>query len=192
MRQTEEFLLIDQVLSGSPDAFRPLIAAYKSLVYQLAYKILNNREDAEEVAQDSFLKAYQQLATFQRQCKFSTWLYQITHRLSLNKRKQQQRNPSYSSSDIDHQTLPEGESSSTLAQLSADEQKHYLQVAMAKLSSEDQVLLTLYYLQEQNMEEIEHITGIGRNLAKVKVHRARQKLQGILSKLLKTEINEWL
>jgi RNA polymerase sigma-70 factor (ECF subfamily) len=76
---------IGRVLSGDVSAYASLVAKHKNLVFSIVLKIVNNREDAEEISQDVFLKAYQSLSTFERKSKFSTWLYRIAYNAAISK-----------------------------------------------------------------------------------------------------------
>ena len=81
----EDHILIEKVLAGDSNAFSGLIDRYKDMVYTLAIRIVKNNEDAEEVAQDSFIKAFEKLDSFKGSSKFSTWLYTIVYRTALTK-----------------------------------------------------------------------------------------------------------
>lgn len=85
MNHTEDFYYIEQTLKGNTKAFAFLLEKYRNYVYTIAFRILKNKEDAEETAQDCFIKAYGQLSNFEGQSKFSTWLYTIVFRLSISK-----------------------------------------------------------------------------------------------------------
>ena len=77
--------IIGQVIKGDVSAYALLVNKYQSMAFTLALSITKNREDAEEVAQDAFVKAYNNLNTFKGKSKFSTWLYQIIYRTALSK-----------------------------------------------------------------------------------------------------------
>ena len=85
MEAKEDQIYIERVLKGDTNAFSHLINKYKDMVFTLVIKIVKSREDAEEVAQDSFIKAYQKLDSFKGQSKFSTWLYTIAYRNAMTK-----------------------------------------------------------------------------------------------------------
>ena len=85
MDKNSDQIYIDKVLQGDTNAFAYLINKYKDMTYTLAIKIVKNHEDAEEVAQDSFLKAYQKIDSFKGNSKFSTWLYTIVYRTAITK-----------------------------------------------------------------------------------------------------------
>ena len=93
MKEPNDQIYIDKVRAGDSSAFSYLVDNYKDMAYTIALKIVRNAEDAEEVAQDSFIKAFQQINTFQGKSKFSTWLYTIVYRTAISKtRKKKLRN----------------------------------------------------------------------------------------------------
>src|SRR5690349_14099284 len=77
--QTTDLVLIEQVIAGNQPAFAELVKRYERYVFTVALNFVKKREDAEEIAQDCFIKVYRSLATFQKQSKFSTWLYTIVY-----------------------------------------------------------------------------------------------------------------
>jgi RNA polymerase sigma factor (sigma-70 family) len=187
MTSQEESAYITAVLEGNTQAYAYLINKHKSLVYSLCLKITKNKEDAEEVAQDVFLKAYQQLSTFKRDSKFATWLYRIAYNTSLNKIKRKKVwQESIHQDDEDHPTLQIEDTTfeNQFDLLNLAEKRKYIQIAMQALSEQDAVIITLFYFAEHNLEEIAEVTGIDKNNVKIKLHRARKKLYNELSCLL--------
>jgi len=181
-------IYIDKVLQGDTNAFSYLIDKYKNMVYTISIKIVKDHEDAEEIAQDSFLKAYQKLDTFKGESKFSTWLYTIVYRNSISKI----RKKNIVTTDIDAFVLDNHTTDLEFPQIEAiknGEQKKYVNKAISNLSEIDALLITLFYLNENSVEEIEQITGLTKTNVKVKLFRARKKLFNELSLLLKDELN---
>jgi RNA polymerase sigma-70 factor (ECF subfamily) len=191
MTSQEENAYIALVLEGNAQAYAYLINKHKSLVYSLCLKITKNKEDAEEVAQDVFLKAYQQLATFKRDSKFATWLYRIAYNTSLNKIKRKKVwKESIHQENEDHPTLQIEDTTfeNQFELLNQAEKRKYIQMAMQSLSEQDSVIITLFYFAEHSIEEISEVTGIDKNNVKTKLHRARKKLYQELSCLLPKEL----
>jgi len=182
-------IYIDKVLQGDTNAYTYLIDKYKNMAYTIAIKIVKNTEDAEEVAQDSFLKAYQKLDTFKGDSKFSTWLYTIIYRNSISKIRKKK----IITTDIDSYVVDNYTTDFDFPQIEAiknGEQKKYIAAAIDNLSETDALLITLFYLNENSVEEIEQITGLTKTNVKVKIFRARKKLYNELSLLLKEEVKE--
>ncbi len=189
MDKTADQIYIDKVLQGDANAFAYLVNKYKSLAFTVALKIVRNREDAEEIAQDSFVKAYTQLHTFKGESKFSTWLYTIVYRNSISKIRKKK----IETVDVDDYIIENHKTDFDFPQIEAiknEEQKKYVAQAINNLSENDALLITLYHLNECSVEEIEEITGLTKTNIKVKLFRIRKKLYNELSLLLKDEVKE--
>ena len=173
--------LIDSVLAGEQQAYADLVNKHKRYALTIAFKILQNKPEAEEAAQDAFIKAYHHLAGFNRQSKFSTWLYRIVFNTAITyKRKHKHNFQDIETAVMEYSQEIEG----TLEK--SDKQK-YLALAMTKLNEADRTALTLFYLDEFSLEEIAEITSTQANTIKVRIHRARQRLAEELTILLQQE-----
>jgi len=187
MDMNSDQIYIDKVLSGDTNAFAYLINKYKDMTYTIAIKIVKSHEDAEEVAQDSFLKAYEKLNTFKGNAKFSTWLYTIVYRNSITKIRKKK----VDTSDIDDYVIDnhsEGDDFPQIEAMKNEEQQKYVREAIDKLPEKDALLITLFYMNDNSIEEIEQITGLTQSNVKVKLFRARKKMNQELSQLLKEEL----
>ena len=187
MNPTKDQNCIDSVLQGNADAYSYLVDSYKDMAYTIALKIVKNNEDAEEVAQDSFIKAYQRLSSFKGNSKFSTWLYTIVYRTAISKI----RKKNLETTDIDEFVIENHAvdfSFSQLDSLKAEEQKKYVKAAISTLPELDALLITLFYLNENTFDEINEITGLTKTNIKVRLFRARKKLYKSLQKELKAEL----
>lgn len=178
---------IERILKGDSTAFRELVNRHKDYAFTLAYRILNSREDAEEAAQDAFVRAYNALASFNREAKFTTWLYRIVVNCALT--VQQRRK--MQTEDIDDAKILRGANDTTDG-LKQKEQKFYIQKALKLLSPDDVTMITLFYLKENSLEEIAEIVGIETNTVKVKLHRARKRLADAMQNILKGEAKNLL
>ena len=182
-----ELSYIEKIVGGDVSQYTYFINRYKDMAYTIAFRIVNNKQDAEEIVQDSFLKAYNALSKFKGDSKFSTWFYKIVVNTSLSKIK---RKISFSA-DVDLSEVGDALAENiegAYSKLAKAEQKKIIQTALAALEMEDSLLLTLYYLNQNSIEEISAITGIPPENIKMKLHRARKKMYGILSNTLKTEM----
>ncbi len=189
MSQPEDQHYIDAVINGDSKAFTVLIDRYKHMVFTLALKIVKSNEEAEEVAQDVFVKVYQVLQTFKGDSKFSTWIYKITYNRSLDYLKKQKRYLNTDSIDTDTEYhLPSMEN--TLSALEANERKLIIKRAIDKLPEDDAMVITLHYLEELSLKEIAEIIGIEANTVKVRLFRSRKRLATILRSKLESEILE--
>lgn len=178
---------IDQIMAGDTNAFAVLVDRYKDLVFSLALKTLKNREEAEEVAQDSFIKVYKSIDKFRGESKFSTWLYKVTYNTCLDRLKKNKRESNLVPIDeFNERQLVAIES--ILDSIGEKERNQMIQDCLKELPGEDSFLLTLYYFEEQSLEEISKIIGIKTNHIKVKLYRGRKKLAVILKRRLEPEI----
>ncbi|GAB2790361.1 RNA polymerase sigma factor [Rhabdobacter roseus] len=183
MKATEDQVYIDRVLQGDLTAFAFLVERYKAMAYTLALKIMRHEEEAEDVAQESFVKAYQQLYQFAGKAKFSTWLYTIVYRTAVSKR-QKQGVLTFSLTDALHDNYPDDTAPPPLEYLQAAERQTYVQQAIAKLPELEGIVITLFYMNENSIKEIEEITGLTAANIKVKLFRARKILENELRFLL--------
>lgn len=180
---------IDLVNNGDTNAFAILVDRYKDLVFTLALRLLKNREEAEEVSQDTFIKAYKSLARFKGDSKFSTWIYKIAYNTSLDRIKKNKKH--WNDVEIDEFTEHQIKTiDNALDNLERQERNQSIKDCIALLPNDDGFLVTLYYFDELSFEEISKIVGITANNVKVKIFRIRKKLATILKERLEPEIIE--
>lgn len=169
--------LISKVLRGDQQAYAGLVNRYQNYVFTLALRFTKNREDAEEVSQDIFIKAYRALADFRGASKFSTWLYTIVNTTCITfLRKKRLEVQSLDNEKVFE--VADNQDSGMRANLV--EQKSRLAMvnqAIKMLSRDDAEVVTLFYKGEQTLEEIAQILGIEANTVKVRLHRARTRLK---------------
>lgn len=187
MSQKQDQLSIDGVLSGDTRAFEVLIERYKYMVFTLALKMVRNREDAEEVAQDVFIKAFTALNTFKGDSKFSTWLYKIAYYRSLDYLKKNKRQMQTTAIDISEE-YNIAALDTAMDELEAKERREMIQRALDELSPDDSVLITLYYFEELSLKEIAKIMDLTPNTTKVRLFRSRGRLAEVLKKSVAPEI----
>jgi RNA polymerase sigma-70 factor (ECF subfamily) len=169
--------LISKVIGGDQQAYAALVSRYQNYVFTLALRFTKNREDAEEVSQDIFIKAYRALADFKGASKFSTWLYTIVNTTCisfLRKKKLEVHS-------LDNEKVFEvADSQDSGMRANLVEQKSRVSMvnkAIKMISAYDAAVITLFYKGEQTLEEIAQILGIETNTAKVRLHRARTRLK---------------
>ena len=187
MAYKKDSYYIARIKDGDPSAYAALVDKYKKMAFNVALQLMENREDAEEVAQDAFLKAYQALDTYKGDAKFSTWVYRILYNTAISRLRKKKLN--VSSIDEDNSTIINIKSTqSALQELKAQERQKFLEKALNKLNVDERTLLTLFYLEENSVEEVCTITGLNQSNVKVKLHRARKKLYAELELLLHDEV----
>lgn len=187
MSLTTDQELIEQTLKGDTSSFGELVERYQNFVFTIAFRIMKVREEAEEVAQDSFIKAYESLNSFRGESKFSSWLYSIAYRKALDALR---KNKKYKASEI-IDDITEGEVSGiedALHYLEDEERKKAIQDCILKLSEDEATIITLYYFQDQSVREISTITRLSEDNIKVKLFRSRKKLFGFLKHFILPEI----
>lgn len=177
----EEYLLIDRILAGERNGYATLVDKYKSYAYTLAMKVLDNRPEAEEAAQDAFIKAFHYLKGFNRQAKFSTWLYRIVFNTAISYKRK--RKGTFQS--IEHSIIEYSERADHKTE--QDDKQVFLAKAMDKLNEADRLAIQLFYIKEFSMEEVADMMGQNINTIKVRIHRARLRLAEELKGLLKQE-----
>lgn len=169
--------IINQVLNGNQQAYAVLVNRYQNYVFTLAQRMIRNREDAEEVAQDAFIKAYKFLANFRGESKFSTWLYTIVNNSCitfLRKKKVEMHSLDNEAVFERADNIDSGMKANLVEQKS---RQAMVNEAIAMLSADDAQVITLFYKAEQSLEETAQVLGIEVNTAKVRLHRARTRLK---------------
>jgi len=175
MIQPDDQQLIQKVLDGNTATYTVIVDRYKDLVYSVVLKIVKNHEEAEETAQDTFLKAYHALSSFKREAKFSTWLFRIAYNTAISKtRKKQLTTTAIDDKMIENYSTDEIKEN--LGQIDMEDQVKVLQKAIQLLGNEDQLLINLFYRNRQSVDEIASITGLSDANVKVKLHRIRKRL----------------
>ena len=182
-----DIFYINQVLEGSINAYTYIIDKHKDKAYNLAYRICGNREDAEEIAQDGFLKAFKSLKSFKMQSSFATWLYRIVYNTAISlvrtKKKGVLSLEDFPADAIDFLRFGANEE-----EAENDFRNSLVNFALQKINIEERGLISLYYYDEMSTEEIAAVTGISRSNIKVKLFRARQKMIEIIEKVEKKKL----
>jgi RNA polymerase sigma factor (sigma-70 family) len=184
MAQMDDSTIIARVLEGETAAFEQLVNRYKDMAFSIARRVCNSAEDAEEVAQDAFLKAYQALDKFKQESKFSTWLYRIVTNTAISStRKKKIAMASLDENLIEN--FSEDEIQENLNQMDIQEKSQYIRQAMEQLHPQDCLLINMFYTDELSIEEISEVSGLSQANVKVRLHRIRKKLYVILDDLFK-------
>jgi len=181
---------IERVKGGDREAFGGLVDAHKNMIYTVCIRMLTSEADAEEAAQDVFVKAYRSIGSFQAKSKFSTWLYRIAynHCISVIRKKVKMIDLV---GEIPEGEIDEGEMNG-LESISAEERSKYLKIAIESLAETDAVVVTLFYYDELSLEEIADVTGLSSSNIRIKLHRSRKKMYQVICENLKTEVSSIL
>ncbi len=188
MAINKDQLYIDKVISGDLSAYTYLVDKHKDMAFSVALRIVRNREEAEEIVQDAFVKAYQNIEAFRNKSKFSTWLYRIVFNAAISRT----RKKSLESTDLDSFVIDNystDEIKENINKLDSNEQIKLVNKLIDKLPPLEYTLVNLYYKEECSIDEISEITGLTDSNVKVKLHRIRKKLYSELQQILNVELN---
>ncbi|MCX2452044.1 RNA polymerase sigma factor [Pedobacter sp. PLR] len=190
-RDRNEDHFLKQAILGEREGFEYLVRIYQNLAYTVAIKICGNSEDAEEVVQDAFMKAFNALANFRSASKFSTWLYRIVYHTALTKKSTRRM----SSEELNEESGATGyllDEKKEFGALVHADRKKYLNLALGQLSEEERIVVTLHYLGEKSTSEIGEILDLGKSAIKMRLMRGRKKLEESLKGLLREELKDLL
>ena len=185
MTREQELTIIRRVQHGDIDAFELLVTAYEKNVFNVALQMVGNREDAQDMAQEAFLKAYNSLDSFRGDSKFSSWLYRIVSNVCLDFKRRQGRRPSSSLTveDDEGETLEldiADESQSPEALLERKLTREAVRRGLQELPDEQRQILLLREIQGMSYEEIGEAMGLEEGTVKSRIFRARKKLCAFL------------
>ena len=182
--------IISAVLSGNQQAYAQIVQRHKAFVFTLVLRYIKSREDAEEVAQDVFVKACRALADFKGASKFSTWLYTIVNTTCISfLRKKKLETHSLDNEKV-FESIENRDSGMNANQIEQKSKLAMVNNAIGLLNPDDAEIVTLFYKGEQSLEEIAKILGIEANAVKVRLHRARTRLKEKMQKHFAAEVRD--
>jgi len=177
MDQIIEAEIVARILQGDRQAYALLVEEYKSQIYNLAYRMTGNLEDADDLTQDTFIRAYQYLWRYDQRKKFFTWLYTLALNLIRNHlRKKKKYNKS--SEEVSALSLTDKNPSPEEKLIEDQEISSYL----LRLEDDLRALLIMKYQQELSFEEIAEITGKSLSAVKMRIYRGLEKLKELMNK----------
>lgn len=184
--------LVAQAKSGVDDSYEELVRRYQPRIYGLCYHLTSNHEDASDLTQEAFVKAWKALRSFKGDSSFYTWVYRIAYNNVLNHLKQRRnRTPHLSLDDLDFNAEHTPELMELISHItprrdvSLAELQEKLNEAMLKLSDEHRAVVTLHDIQGLPHDEIASIMHCNPGTVRSRLHYARQQLQGLLADFLK-------
>lgn len=173
----EDKAYVARFLSGEESAFTFLVNKYRKTVFAIAYRFTHNRQEADDITQDTFVKAYQGLAKFRQDASFKTWLFRIATNLSINTTKSGRiRKDTGQAPDSDAQVSE----AKPLDAMMANERRSYLYQAIQKLPPRQQQALTLKSLQGMNCQEVAEVMKCSVGTVKANVFNAMKNLKKIM------------
>jgi len=194
MHQNTDQYYIDKILEGDTQSFSTLVTRYKDFVFTIAYRMVKSKEEAEEVAQDSFIKAYQSLSSFRGESKFSSWLYKIVYRKALDRIRT--INKKRTVELVEEITMYGNDETwgipdeNALHYLEEKEKKKIIQDSILQLKEQDAAIITFYYFEELSVKEIADITKLSADNIKIRLHRSRKRLYSLLKYHMLPEITD--
>ena len=178
---------IARARSGDPDAFRSLVERHSRNVFRLAFRMTGNENDAEDIVQETFLRAYKQLGRYESRSSFGTWLYRIAANCSLDLIRVRKFRGELPKSDDENkdpmEMLPSSEPGPDRLAASRQVEQHVAE-AMAGLSAQERTAFVLRHFEGLSIEQISGMLGVGGNAAKHSIFRAVQKLRAALGPLV--------
>lgn len=182
--------IISRVLRGEQQAYAELVDRYKSFVFTLVFRFVKNREEAEELAQDVFIKAYRYLADFRGDSKFSTWLYTIVNTTCITFLRKKKLNTHSLDQENIFEAADNVDSGMSANQVEQKSRQQLVNQAIGLLSPDDAMVITLFYKGEQSLDEIATALKLESNTVKVRLHRARQRLKEKMETHFAAEIKD--
>lgn len=188
MKPATDHLLVEKTLAGDTRAFGILIERHQGFIFTIVYRVVKGREEAEEITQDVFLKAYEALGSFRKESKFTTWLYKIAYHKALDKVRGTKQtilmelNENLKVPQV--QDLEDG-----LDLMLREERSQLVKSCIEKLPPQEAALISLYYFEEQSVKEIAEVTGLSEDNIKIKLYRSRKILFSLLEEYIKSEIS---
>jgi RNA polymerase sigma-70 factor (ECF subfamily) len=180
MGNRNDLLCVQRVKAGDIQAFSMIVSKYGKMVFTVVHKIIENREDAEDITQEIFIKAFKSLERFREESKFSTWLYRIAYNTTISKLRKKKLFQIVREDDLPLDNISYTDEK--------DEQEieiklQYLEEALKKLPPDEIFLVTLHYMDGQSIEQISKICNLSASNIKVKLFRIRKKLATEIGKL---------
>ena len=183
-----DLMTVSRAKSGDAEAFRLLVEQHSRTIFRVAYRMTGNEHDADDVVQDTFLKAYKQLGRFEERANFGTWLHRIAINCSLDLLRARGRHDKHHVSDEDDsmsRTIQTDEPQPDRLLMSAELQRHVV-AALDRLSGNERTAFMLRHYEGMPVEEIGKTLGIQVNAAKHTIFRAVRKLRDSLEPFVRS------
>lgn len=179
MRLKSDEEIVKSILRGNDAEYKLLIDRYKDKAFALSLRMIKNNLDAEEILQESFIKAYNSLGQFKFESKFSTWFYRIVYNNALTFLRKKKINLS---EEIDEELLLANNDAEHFKELEIKDLHLFLNKLILKLPEKYSSVLTMFYINELSLEEISELSGFTLSSVKVNLFRARNMLRDFVLK----------
>ncbi len=177
MKELPDISIVRKVLEGDTDAFGLFVDRYGSMVFHVVLRISGNHEEAEDLSQEVFIRAYRQLSQFRGEAAFSSWLYRIAWNLSMDRLDKRRKEAWVELDGLAETHTLNSVTTEPYHTMDTAERKRALTQEIEKLDAPDRLLIDLYYRDEKTVKEIAWILGIGESNVKIRLHRIRKKLK---------------
>ena len=182
MTSFDDIYYVRLIKDGDTNAFVHIVRRYQRMVFTIVSKIVINTKDAEDITQEIFIKIYQSLSKFRGESEFSTWLYRIAYNTAITEVRKTKRE--FLSFDDLAEKAPEHDISDQIEESGTEERLQYLDTVLKQLNPEDAFLITLFYLNNQSVQDISQISNLSPSNVKVKLHRIRKFMNSEINKLI--------
>ena len=189
-KHEDDLALVDAAQAGDLYAYNELVTRYQGRIYGLVYNMTSNREDAEDLVQEIFVKAYKALGRFNKKASFFTWIYRISVNQTINFLKKRKRRSALSLNDMDQAVernpiyVELSSRNSPLRDAKLAEIQERLNKALLSLSEKHRTIVVLHDIQGIAHEEISKMLGCSSGTVRSRLHYARQQLQNELADLI--------
>lgn len=170
---------VKQILKGDTASFGYFVDTYQNMALTIAYRLCRNRSDAEDVVQDAFLKAYQNLHSYKFNGKFSTWFYRIVYNTGITHINRKQNKDSQL--EVDQRSETMNVQPDFFEKKEQEELRSTIEEALLQLPSNEAVIVSLYYLEDYSVKEITQIVSLSESNVKIRLFRARKKLKELIN-----------
>jgi RNA polymerase sigma-70 factor (ECF subfamily) len=167
MPEFDEAEQIRRVLKGDVDAYEPIVRRYQDRLYWVAYKLIGNHDDARDIAQEAFIRAFRSLDRFDRSRRFYTWIYRIAYNLAIDRMRKRSRDTTLSAEYVDGGDAPD-------SRLLGEELRRKVRETLEELPPRYRSLLILRDVEGMSGKTIAEATGAGHATVRWRIHRARQ------------------
>ncbi|MDD2475179.1 MAG: sigma-70 family RNA polymerase sigma factor [Dysgonamonadaceae bacterium] len=175
----KERVYVEKILSGNTSAFAYFVNTYQGMAINIAYRICKNMQDAEDVVQESFVKAYKNLHTFRLESKFSTWFYRIVFNTAVTHTKAKMW---VIDDEVESVAVDFSSDLNTGNQIEINETSEIVSHVLSKMPNGYGLMLSLFYLEDNSVKEVAEITGLNISNVKVMLFRARKMFKELMTK----------
>lgn len=182
MADFDDIYYIRQIQNGHSDAFVHIVRRYERMVFTIVGKIVTNRIDVEDIVQEVFIKIFLALDKFREESGFATWLYRIAYNTTISELRK--RKYEFTSIEDNFSNIPDDDISDKIDEVSTEDKLKYLDTVLKRMSPDDALLITMFYLNNHSIQDISTITGNSVSNVKVKLHRIRKFMNFEINKLI--------